>query len=94
MAQVVLHLGTGELGPEIVDELHELRGHELSLVRRRSLQEVEATRVRAVGQSKDMDPIGMPCRDAFEDVGRQIAVGIDDRGARVLRPGLQEPGRR
>ena len=83
VAQVVLHLRPGEFGPQIVDELNELRGHELGLVGRRALQEVEAARMGAIGQAKDMDSARMTCRDAFEDVGREIAVGIDDRGARV-----------
>jgi hypothetical protein len=83
VAQVVLHLGTGELRPEIVNELDELRGNELCLIGGSSFQEVEAARMGAVGQTKDMDPLGMPCRDAFEDVRCQIAVRVDDRGARA-----------
>ena len=47
-------------------------------------RKLKATRVGAVGQAKDMDPIGMACRHAFEDVGREIAVWIDDGGARVV----------
>ena len=84
MAQVVLHLGPGEVRPEIVDEPHEFRGDQLSLVGCGSLQEVEGPRVGTVGEAKDMDLIGMACRHAFEDVGREIAVWIDDGGARVM----------
>ena len=83
MAQVVLHLRPGEFGPQIVDELNEFGGHELRLVRRRALQEVEASRMGAVGQTENMDPARMTGGHALENVGREIAVWVDDRGAGV-----------
>ena len=78
VAQVVLHLGAAEPWPEVLEQLHELAGHELRLVGRAALEEVEPARVLAVGQAQDVDATGGGGRQAGEDVAREIAVGVDD----------------
>ena len=79
MAEVVLHLGAAEARPEVLEQLHELGGDELRLVRGRALEEVEAARVVPIGEPQDVDAGRRARRQPLEDVGRQIAVGIDDR---------------
>ncbi len=58
VAEVVLHLGAAEPWPEVLEQLHELARHELRLVGRAALEEVEPARVVAVGQAQDVDAIG------------------------------------
>jgi hypothetical protein len=80
MAQVVLHLGAAEPWPQVLEQLHELGGHELCLVGRRALEEVEPARVVAIGEPQDVDSVGRARGQPPDDVGREIAEGIDDRG--------------
>jgi hypothetical protein len=58
MAQVVLHLGSAEPWPQVLEQLHELGGHELCLVGRRALEEVELARVVAIGEPQDVNSVG------------------------------------
>ncbi len=59
MAQVVLHLRAGVVGPQILEEPDELGRHELRLVEPVTLEEVEAARMSPIGPPKDVDAIGV-----------------------------------
>ena len=77
VTQVVLHLWPAEPRPQIGQELHELRGHELRVVVAVALEEVEAARMEAIGQAQDVDG-GPFIRQAPEDVLGQVAMRIHD----------------
>ena len=64
VAEVVLHLGAAEPRPEVLEQLDELARHELRLVGRAALEEVEPARVVAVGEAQDVDAVGGGARAA------------------------------
>jgi nucleotide-binding universal stress UspA family protein len=83
IAQVVLHLRAGEPWPEVLEQVDKLRGHELVVAGRPTLEEVEAARMGSVGKPQDVDPADRRARDPAQDVGDQVAVRVDDRRADV-----------
>jgi hypothetical protein len=83
IAQVVLHLRTGEPWPQVLEQVDELRRHELVVAGRPALEEVEAARVGSVGKPQDVDPADRRARDPAQDVGDKVAVRVDDRRADV-----------
>ena len=83
IAQVVLHLRAGEPWPEVLEQVDELRRHELVVAGRPALEEVEAARMGSVGEPQDVDPADRRARDPAQDVGDQVAVRVDDRRADV-----------
>ena len=75
VAEVVLHLGAAEPRPQVLEQLDELARHELGLVGRRALEEVEAARVVAIGEPQDVDSGCRARGQPLEDVGRRDRRG-------------------
>jgi hypothetical protein len=73
----VLHLWSTEPWPQIREQRHELRRHELRVVAAVALEEVEAAWMSPIGQAQDMDRGAAVVRKPAEDVGGQIAVRVD-----------------